>query len=261
MNNEHQNTTEAVAVGEIADVGTPAAAADSALIEDLAVANRILYRYKVVDAFGHVSIRHPNDPNRFLLARNMAPASVTAGDIIEFDLDGSPVNARGRGVYLERFIHGEIYASRPDVMAVVHSHAPAVVPFGIVRDAKLKPVWHMSGFLGLETPVFEIRDHAGDCTDLLIRSTDLGRALAGELGDKAVVLMRGHGATVVGTTLKQAVYQSIFTQLNAELQLSAGQLGEPVFLTEGECIAAGESVGGQVDRAWNLWRQEAGEPS
>lgn len=233
--------------------------ADPSLISDLVVANKILYRYRVVDAFGHVSIRHPNDSSRFLLARNMAPGSVTEQDIIEFDLGGTPVNARGRGVYLERFIHGEIYAVRPDVMAVVHSHAPAVVPFGIVSDAALKPVWHMSGFLGLDTPVYEIRDHAGDCTDLLIRSPALGKSLANALGEKAVVLMRGHGATVVGSTLKQAVYQAIFTQRNAELQLQAQQLGAPTFLTAGECLSASESVGGQVDRAWNLWKQEAGE--
>ncbi len=139
---------------------------------------------------------------------------------------------------------------------MIHSHAPAVIPFGIVREVTLKPVWHMSGFLGQNTPVFEIRDHAGNNSDLLIRSNKLGAALAKKLGRNDVVLMRGHGATIVGQTLKQAVYQSIYTQANAELQFQSTQLGQVTFLTEGECVAAKHSVGSQVDRAWNLWKKE-----
>jgi len=255
---QSDNTTDLnqVPVSQIPDQGKPAEPVDSDLLEDLVSANHILFKYRVVDAFGHVSVRHDKDPERFLLAKNMAPGMVTKQDIIEFNLDGDPVNAQGRNVYLERFIHGKIYQCRPDIMAVVHSHAPAVVPFGIVQDTKLKPVWHMSGFLGLDTPVFEIRQHAGDCTDLLIRSNALGDALAQSLGNHSVVLMRGHGATVVGHTLKQAVYQSIYTQVNAELQLQATQLGNITYLTEGECETASRSVGGQVDRAWNLWKKE-----
>lgn len=256
MNTESSSDQLHSAVSQVEDRGNPAAPVNTEVLDDLASANHILFKYRVVDAFGHVSIRHEKDPNRFLLAKNMAPGLVTKDDIIEFNLDGTPVNAVGRGVYLERFIHGEIYRMRPDVMAVVHSHAPAVVPFGIVKDAALKPVWHMSGFLGMRTPVFEIRNHAGDSSDLLIRSNSLGAALAEKLADNDVVLMRGHGATVVGQSLKQAVYRSIFTQVNAELQLQATLLGEVTFLSEGECQTASRSVGGQVDRAWDLWKRE-----
>src|SRR5690606_36534845 len=169
--------------------------------------------------------------SRFLLARNMAPGLVTADDIVEFDLDGHPVTARGRPVYLERFIHSEIYRQRPDVVSVVHSHAPAVVPFGTVAGVALEPIWHMSGFLGQGVPVFEIRDVAGDDSDLLIRTPGLGSALARSLGDSCVVLMRGHGATVVGPALKETVFRSVYTQMNAELQLQARQLGPVTFLT------------------------------
>ncbi len=244
-------------VSVVADGGkAPSPAADSVLA-DLVAANRILYRHRVVDAFGHVSVRHPGSPGHFLLARNMAPGLVTPADIVTHELDGTPCDADGRGVYLERFIHGEIYARRPDVQSVIHSHAPAVVPFGIAAGAVLKPVWHMSAFLGLSTPVFEIRDHAGDATDLLIRDRGLGVALADCLDDHSVVLMRGHGATVAGASLKEAVYRAVFTQANAELQLQAQQLGEVNFLTPGECVTATSSVGSQVDRAWNLWKDEA----
>jgi HCOMODA/2-hydroxy-3-carboxy-muconic semialdehyde decarboxylase len=243
-------------VSVVADAGEPPAAADGGLLQDLSVANWILARYRVVDAFGHVSVRHPGSPGHFLLARNMAPALVAPPDIVTFGLDGTPCDASGRGIYLERFIHGEIYRLRPDVQSVVHSHAPAVVPFGIVSGAALKPVWHMSGFLGLQTPVFEIREFGGDATDLLIRSRELGVALARSLGDNSVVLMRGHGATVVGDSLKQAVYRAVYTQVNAELQLKAHQLGEINFLTAGECETASRSVGSQVDRAWGLWQRE-----
>jgi len=246
----------AAPAGVAADRGTPAAAADPQLVDDLVLANRILFRHRVVDAFGHVSVRHDKAPDRFLLARNMAPALVASGDIVEFHLDGAPVDAGGRSVYLERFIHGEIYRARDDVMAVIHSHAPAVVPFGVSRAASLKPVWHMSGFLGLDTPVFDIRDAAGDATDLLIRTGDLGAALARTLGGASVVLMRGHGATVVAETLRLAVFRAVYTQLNAELQFQAIQLGKVNYLTEGEAAATTVSVGGQVDRAWNLWRSE-----
>ncbi len=238
------------------DRGTPAEPPAAGLVDELVLANHILSRHRVVDAFGHVSVRHDQDPERFLLARNMAPALVAKSDIVEFHLDGTPVNAHGRSIYLERFIHGEIYRAREDVGAVVHSHAPAVVPFGVSRTASLKPVWHMSGFLGLETPVFEIRDAAGDASDLLIRSNELGGALASTLDQACVVLMRGHGATVVGESIRQVVFRAVYTQLNAELQLQALQLGSVDYLTAGEVGATTVSVGSQVDRAWNLWKRE-----
>lgn len=250
---EKGDPAHAAAISE--DRGNMSAAVDQELLADLVTANHILYRYRVVDAFGHVSVRHDKDPGKFLLARNMAPGTVTAQDIVEFDLDGAPVNAGGRKVYLERFIHGEIYKNRDDVVAIVHSHAPAVVPF-TVTDTPLRPLWHMSAFLGTEVPVFEIRDFAGDDTDLLIRSNDLGLALARTLGETNVVLMRGHGATIVGTTLQEVVFRSVFTHMNAELQMNALQLGEVNYLTPGECRTATLSVGGQADRAWNLWKAE-----
>lgn len=243
----------------VEDRGVSAQVVPAALLSDLASANRILFRHGVVDAFGHVSIRHAWDPERFLLACNMAPALVAEEDIVEFHLDGSPVDARGRSVYLERFIHGEIYRVRPDVGAIVHSHAPAVVPFGVSREARLAPVWHMSGFLGRETPVFEIRDFAGTDSDLLIRTQALGASLAATLGDCCVVLMRGHGATVVGRTLKEAVFRAVYTQMNAELQYRAIQLGSVDYLTEGEMASTTVSVGSQIERAWNLWAREVRE--
>ena len=251
-------TVSQAAAEQATDLGKPAPAADAALVGDLVIANHILFNHGVVDAFGHVSVRHDKAADRFLLARNLAPALVTPDDILEFDLDGNPLAARGRSVYLERFIHGEIYRARPDVMAVVHSHAPAVVPFGAVPTEPLRPIWHMSGFLGEGVPVFEIRDTAGPGSDLLIRSGELGVALAASLGSASVVLMRGHGATIVGSSLKQAVFQAVYTQMNAELQLQAKILGPATFLNAQEAAATTISVGSQIDRAWDMWSRQAG---
>lgn len=228
----------------------------AAAIADLVAANHILFTHRIVDAFGHASIRIA--PDRFLLARNMAPGLVTAEDILTFDLDGEALDAAGRSVYLERFIHGEIYRARPDVQAVVHSHAATVIPFG-VSQMPLRPIFHMAGFLRGPAPIFEIRDHAGDATDLLIRNRELGVALAGSLGRNAVVLMRGHGATIVGDSLPQAVYRAIYTAVNAGLQSEALRLGEVTFLTEGEADAAAASNNGQLTRAWDLWKRQAAE--
>lgn len=246
------------AAAAVKDRGDPAPDADESLLADLVTANRVLYRYRVVDAFGHVSVRHDKDAERFLLSRNLAPGQVTAADLVEFDLDGNPVDARGRPVYLERFIHGEIYRARPDVMAVVHSHSPEVVPFAAVPTQPLRPLWHMSGFLGSGAPVFEIRDAAGDGTDLLIRDGRLGAALAHSMGDAAVVLMRGHGATIAAESLRLAVYQAVYTQMNAELQIKAMNLGPVVFLSDAETRATWRTLKSQVDRAWNLWANEVG---
>jgi HCOMODA/2-hydroxy-3-carboxy-muconic semialdehyde decarboxylase len=240
-------------------MGATTGAADPALIADLVTANHILYTQHVVDAFGHVSVRHDKRPDRFLLARNMAPAQVTVADIVEFELDGTPVDAAGRAVYLERFIHGEIYRARPDVMAVVHSHSHAVIPFGAMasRTHKLRAIFHMGGFIGTETPVFEIRECSGDGSDLLIRNNELGVALAKSLGPKAVVLMRGHGATVVGATLPEAVYRGVYVDINARLQLQAIALGPVNYLTEAEGAATAATNAGQVSRAWNMWKEQA----
>lgn len=232
-------------------------AADPALVADLVTANRILFAQGVVDAFGHVSGRHDKRPDRFLLARNMAPGLVTAEDIVEFHLDGTPVTAKGRRIYLERFIHGEIYHARPDVMGVVHSHSPAVVPFGVVPSVPLRAVCHMGGFIGAGAPVFEIRDTAGPATDLLITNRALGAALAASLGGGSVVLMRGHGSTVVGASVRQVVYRGVYTEVNAHLQAAALRLGPVIYLTPEEARTAVASIDTQINRAWDLWARQA----
>ena len=231
----------------------------AALIEELVAANHILFDQGVVDAFGHVSVRHDKRPDRFLLARNMAPGSVGAADIIEHDLDGTPIDAGDRKVYLERFIHGEIYRRRPDVISIVHSHSHSIVPLSVVRGAKLRALFHMAGFIGQDAPVFEIRDTAGDGTDLLISDNALGRALAEKFDGADIVLMRGHGSTVVAGSIPQAVYRAVYAELNARYQLQASQLGEVVFLTEAEGRACVDRVEGQVQRPWDLWRRESAQ--
>jgi len=229
---------------------------DTLLVEKLAVANRILYRQGVVDSFGHVSVRHDKSPHHFLLARNMAPALVRRQDILVFDLDGTALDAGGQRVYLERFIHGEIYRARPDVQAVVHSHSPSVIPFGATRQP-LRPIFHMCGFLGEGTSLFEIRDVAGD-TDMLVSSNALGAALAAALGSRSAVLMRGHGSTVVGASLEQAVYRAVYTEVNAKLQMQAVALGDVMYLNAGEAAKTAATNETQVPRAWELWQREVG---
>lgn len=242
----------------VADVPETSAAeaADPRLVADLVTANHILFDQRVVDAFGHVSVRHDKRPDRFLLARSMAPALVRDGDILEFDLDGHPLAAKGRAVYLERFIHGEIYRARPDVGAVVHSHSHAVIPFGVVRSHSLRAIFHMSGFVGTDTPVFDIRDCAGDGSDLLISNRQLGVALARSLGQGPVVLMRGHGATAVGPTLQEAVFRGVYVDVNARLQLEAIGLGAVNYLTAAEGRATAATNAGQIGRAWELWKMK-----
>jgi ribulose-5-phosphate 4-epimerase/fuculose-1-phosphate aldolase len=242
----------AVVADDRAETGAP----DPRLVADLVTANHILYDQHVVDAFGHVSARHDKRPDRFLLARSMAPALVTAADILEFDLDGNPLASAGRPVYLERFIHGEIYRVRPDVVAIVHSHSHAVIPFGVVRSHKLRAIFHMSGFVGTETPIFEIRECVGDGSDLLIRNRELGAALAKSLGPKSVVLMRGHGVTVTAPTLQEAVYRGVYVDVNARLQLEAIGLGAVNYLTEPEGRAAAATNAAQIGRAWELWKMK-----
>jgi ribulose-5-phosphate 4-epimerase/fuculose-1-phosphate aldolase len=232
--------------------------ADPALIDDLVAANRILYDQGVVDGFGHVSVRHDQAADCFLLSRSMAPGLVTVADIMQFDRDGEPLDAQGRTPYLERFIHSEIYKTRPEVVAVVHSHSPSVIPFGIVKRP-LQPVYHMSSFLGAGVPVFEIRDSGGSATDMLIRNPALGAALAAILGDKAVALLRGHGNVVVGGSLREVVFRAVYTEVNARLAADALRLGEGnvLFLNDNEAKAATETNRAQMGRAWDLWKAKA----
>lgn len=226
------------------------------LVQTLVYANRILYDQGVVDGFGHVSARHPEDPAVYLLSCNRAPALVRRADIVCYDLDGEAVSKAAERPYLERFIHGEIYRARPDVMAVVHSHSPSVIPFGTARRP-LRPLFHMAGFLGDGSAHFEIRDGAGD-TDMLVRNPDLGRALARSLGGCACVLMRGHGSTVVGGSIEQAVYRAIYAEINARLQLQALGLGEVTYLSAKEAALAAATIDGQLQRSWALWCRDVG---
>ena len=227
------------------------------MTEDLVAANRILVNEGVLDAYGHVSLRHPANPERYLMGRNLAPALVTAADIVEYDLDSRPVGAPANFAhFLERFIHGEIYRARPDVNAVVHSHSPAVIPFS-VSGQPMRPLYHMSSFLYPGVPVFEIREAAG-MTDMLIGNPELGRALAKTLGDKNVALMRGHGNVVVADTLPMAVFRAVYTEVNARLQMQAIALGGPInFLAAEEGEKATRVLENIHLRAWDIWKRTA----
>jgi ribulose-5-phosphate 4-epimerase/fuculose-1-phosphate aldolase len=227
-------------------------AADPALVEKLATANRILFDQGVVDGFGHISVRHDKSPDHFLLSCNRAPGLVRPEDILSYDLNGDLAAPSDKRSYLERFIHSEIYRVRPDVVSVVHSHSPSVIPFGITGQ-RLRPVFHMSGFLGSGSSLFEIRDTGGN-TDMLIRDSGLGKALAQSLGQHNCVLMRGHGSTTVAPSIELAVYRAIYAEVNAKLQLQAAALGPINFLTEEEAALAAATTEGQVVRAWDLWR-------
>jgi HCOMODA/2-hydroxy-3-carboxy-muconic semialdehyde decarboxylase len=229
---------------------------DSQVLSDLVVANHILVNEGVLDGFGHISVRDPSNPERFFIARSMAPALVTLEDLVSVDLDGVVHDAQGRHTYVERFIHSEIFRARPEVMSVIHSHSPAVIPFG-VTGARLRPICHMSGFLGAVTPVYEIRHSAGETSDLLIRNQALGVSLAQCLGQANVALMRGHGSVTVGTSIQQAVYRGIYTESNARLQALAAPLGDINFLTDAEAQATSDMNDQHLDRPWQMWKRKA----
>ena len=227
------------------------------LLEDLVAAYRILAEYGVIDAYGHVSARSPRDPQRYFLARSVAPERVQQEDLIEYDLDSRPVGDDGRESVRERFIHGEIYKARPEIMAVVHNHSPCVVPFS-VTDVPLRPLFHMAAFVGEGLPNFEIRDVQRG-TDLLVKTPQLGAALAKTLSAKPAALMRGHGAVVVGENLPRAVCRSVYLEFSARMQLQAMLLAGPggriTWLDDAEVRA---SVPVQdYGRAWPLWRAKA----
>jgi ribulose-5-phosphate 4-epimerase/fuculose-1-phosphate aldolase len=226
---------------------------DPAGIEDLVAANRILADRGVLDGYGHVTIRHPHAPDRYFLSRSKAPAIITAADIMEYDLDSNPVDQAGRLMYIERFIHGEIYKARPDVNAIVHSHSPTVIPFSVSK-VKLKAICHMSAFLKQDVPVFEIRDCDG-MTDLLIRNEKHGNALAHSLGAANVALMRGHGNVCVGPNAMTAVYRAIYTEVNARLQAQAIALGGPIeFLSPEESDLITGRKDTNFQRPWAMWK-------
>jgi ribulose-5-phosphate 4-epimerase/fuculose-1-phosphate aldolase len=224
----------------------------------LAEANHVLVDQGILDGFGHVSVRSAEDPGAFLLSRNLAPGLVQPDDVQLITLDGHTEDPRPS--YLELYIHAEIYRARPDVQAVVHSHSPAVIPFGVSRTP-LRPILHMAGFLAPRVPVFEARDSLGAASDLLVRDAAAGAALAGSLGDASVVLMRGHGATAVGASLQEAVYRAVYAEVNARAQSEALRLGECVFLTDEEAAATVATITPQIPRAWGFWRDRARRPA
>jgi HCOMODA/2-hydroxy-3-carboxy-muconic semialdehyde decarboxylase len=230
--------------------------ADPSLIDDLVIANHILVNEGVLDGFGHISVRHNKSDTLFLIARSMAPALVTKEDIVCCNLDGEIIDPLGRSSYVERFIHSEIYRVRPDVQAVIHSHSPAIIPFGVTSH-RLRPICHMSGFLGSNTPVYEIRNSAGESSDLLIRNQALGKDLAKTLGLSAVALLRGHGNVCVGNSIKQVVYRAIYTENNAKLQLQSMPLGEITYLNDAEALATSNMNDQHLDRPWQMWKRRA----
>jgi ribulose-5-phosphate 4-epimerase/fuculose-1-phosphate aldolase len=226
-------------------------------LADLAAASRILAAQGVVDGFGHVSMRHPSAPERYLMARSIAPALVTPDDIIEYDLDSNPVDANGRSSFLERFIHGEIYKARPDLMSVVHSHSPSVIPFGLV-GVPMRAMFHNAAFLAGGAPVFDIREKFG-ATNLLVSDGSKGVALAEAMGAGDVALMRAHGSVACGPNLQSAVFRAVYTEVNARIQHWTLALGG------GARIAALDEEEGRLAdminrtagmRAWDLWRSQ-----
>jgi HCOMODA/2-hydroxy-3-carboxy-muconic semialdehyde decarboxylase len=227
------------------------------LIEDLVLANRILAQQGVLDGYGHVSARHGERSDRFLMSRSLAPEMVTSSDILEYDLEGNAVDPRGRVSYLERFIHAAIYKARPDVQSVVHNHSPSVIPFG-VSSVSLRPLYHMAAFIGPGLPVFDIKKYSG-FTDMLITDLERARGLVEVLGNNDGVLMRGHGSAVVGPNIRFAVGRSIYLELNAKLQVQAVSLGGSVTYLDPEeakeVKASGELVG--YTRPWELWKKKA----
>jgi HCOMODA/2-hydroxy-3-carboxy-muconic semialdehyde decarboxylase len=232
-----------------------------ALIQDLVIANRILAREDVVDAYGHVSARHPENLNRFLIARSLAPELVSPEDIVELDLEGRPVQEGDRSLYLERYIHAAIFAARPDVMAVVHAHAEDTLPFGIAEGAKLRPVIHSGSFIGLEVPVWDIADKFGD-TNLLVTNMAQAEDLAKCLGGNSVALMRGHGFAAAARSLIEVVRLSVYLPRNARALTRARQLGGEIkYLSQGEVDARHRGYSpysNETWRAWEYWANKAG---
>jgi len=227
------------------------------LIRDLAAASRILAAQGVVDGFGHVSMRHPSAPARYLMARSIAPARVTPEDIIEYDLDSNPVNADGRNSFLERFIHGEIYKARPNVHSVVHSHSPSVIPFGLV-GVPMQAMFHSAAFIAAGVPVFDIGKKFG-ATDMLVSDAPKGVALAAVMGKKDVVLMRAHGSVACGATLQTAVFRAVYTEVNARIQhwTTALKGGAPIAALNDEEGRLADVINQTAGlRAWDLWRSQ-----
>jgi len=231
-------------------------AASKTLVDDLVAASRILAEHGVLDAYGHVSARSDKRAQHFIMSRSRAPALVTAADLVEWNADSEAATGDKRKGFIERYIHGEIYRARPEVMAVVHSHSPSVIPFGVTKT-KLRPIYHMGSFLWSGTPVWDIRKVREE-NDLLVRDRPLGAALAGALGNCNCVLMRGHGMTVIGASVQEVVFRAIYTEMNARLQLQATQLEGPIeFLSEEEGKRSTAANAGTLERPWEVWKTNA----
>ena len=224
------------------------------LVNELLLGNKILFKYNIVDAFGHISVRHNADPTKYVMSRHLAPGLVTADDLITYDLESNPVVETKHRLYSERYIHGEIYKARPDVNSVVHCHAPELIPFGIT-NAELQPVYHMTSFIGAGVPKYEIRD-TGGMTNMLVRTPALGAALAKTIGDKPMALMRGHGATMVGNSIRMSVYRAVYAALNAKIQAEAMRFGEVTYLAKEEADLYEAYIDEVIHRPWNMWVKE-----
>ena len=222
------------------------------LFTDLVAANRILADQGVVDGYGHVSARHPTNPDHFYISRWLAPDLVTEGDIVELDLDCTPVTGDKRKLYSERYIHSEIYRVRPDVKSIVHTHAPTVVLMGVCGEP-LVPIYHMTGFIGAGLPTFDIRKSFG-MTNMLITDAARGKALAQTLGDHSAALMRGHGAITVGTTLSHSVGRSVYLKIDAEMQLQV--LGRKIESLTPEEAKLAEAGNQDFPKDWDLWKRK-----
>ena len=222
-------------------------------IDELRTATRILVGEGILDGFGHVSARHPDRPGHYLMVGNNLGAK---SRVLELDADSNPVQSSDDRPSIERFIHGEVYRQRPDVMAIVHTHAPALIPFGVC-NIPLRPLYHMDGFLEDGPPVFDIRTKHG-VTNMLVTTPEIGQTLATSLGARAMVLMRGHGATVVGASIKEAVFRAVYATQNAKLLPIAMQLGQPTFLDPGEARIADELHCHVLGRPWEYWLEKYG---
>jgi ribulose-5-phosphate 4-epimerase/fuculose-1-phosphate aldolase len=227
---------------------------DRGVLEDLAASSRILADQGVFDAAGHVSMRHPGHPERFLMSRSLAPQMITADDIMEFDIDSNAIDARGRNGFIERYLHGEIFRARPDVMAIAHSHSPSTIAFGL-SNVPMRAMYHNAAFLAAGVPVFDIREKFG-ATDIVISTAEKGAALAKVLADKPVALLRAHGMVATGPSLPVAVFRAIFTVTSANIQHQALALGGPVAALDAEEGRLADVVNVQtVGRAWDLWKK------
>lgn len=230
-----------------------------ATLEELVTANHILANHGVVDTFGHISVRHSENPERYLLSCSRAPEVIEVADIMEFTLDGEPIDPQGRDPYAERAIHGSVYKARPDITAVVHNHSPSVIPFG-VTGTDLKPLLHMAAGMGTDVPIWDSRTKFGDTT-LLVTTMEMGGDLVASLGDKRAALMRGHGCVIVGKSVREVVFSAIYLEVNAQLQLQANTLGEITFLSNGEVEAILKRRGPYTfERAWQGWCHRVGRP-